>query len=400
MFDLGDGYSICDIREIQTVKKEPQVIYVEDGVDEETKETIYKPVEIIVDVTSSFGQNTALMDFNTGEVYLINDIYDGGDWLYIYPENFEYNVIATENAIYIRAEVSGYRSDYIIYRIEKNAFSSGNLVPMTNPRSVEYPGIELASDSTLIYTGNEPNSGYGVRLIRDISPDAAPIAFDTERDISVEIGEHKSTFSFNNFRMVLDDNVIHCFTIRDGYLITTDITYENDELIFGDAKTYRLNKASSDWGYPEIMDIEYLSSGIRVIAKVAYSGRSTIILQLDFINGNISIDELEIPEAYANTNEYILANNRIYWLTDPFTGREKICYTDFSSKSIHEFDIEGKSVASSTINVLDDGSVVFWQNMGGTEIATYSWNVDKDPYPTLLMTDDVDVKQIMSIDTL
>ena len=398
--DIGDGYSICFMRNLETVKKEPQVIYKEAGIDEETQEIIYEPVEIIIDVTRDYGENTALMDFNTGEVYLLvnPEDYTG---LFVDYGDYSRNVFGTGNAIYMIAQDIGYGDGASIYRVAKSELSSGRLVPMSNPLTIQWPNLDMVSDSTIVFSGSEKNGRGYLTLIKDTGKDSAPIAFDMdEKRFDFTLGGNEATLHISEFEMVLDDNVIHCMQVRDGYLIVMDITFENDQISYGDIRMYKTSTCSpSIWYDFQIMDQEITSTGINVIAK-AVSETQTCLLQIRFSNGNVSFDEILIPESYSDTDEFILANGRIYWLCNAFSGNESICYTDFSSKHISTFTFGGKTVASSKINVLDDGSVLFWQYMSGTEIATFSWNLDKEPYPTLLMTDDMDVKQIINIDTL
>ena len=397
--DIGDGYSICFMRNLETVKKEPQVIYKEAGIDEETQEIIYEPVEIIIDVTRDYGENTALMDFNTGEVYLLVNPEDSTG-LFVDYGDYSRNVFGTENAIYMIAQDIGYGDGASIYRVAKSELSSGRLVPMSNPLTINWPWIDMVSDSTVVFSGNEKNGTNYLTLIRDTGKDSAPISFEKSIRLTYTAGNDENIIYLEEFQMVLDDNIIHCMQVRDGYLIVMDITFENDQISYGDIRTYKTSTCSpSIWYDFQIMDQEITSTGINVIAK-AVSETQTCLLQIRFSNGNVSFDEILIPESYSDTDEFILANGRIYWLCNAFSGNESICYTDFSSKQIRTFTFGGKTVASSKINVLDDGSVLFWQYMSGTEIATFSWNLDKEPYPTLLMTDDMDVKQIINIDTL
>ena len=398
MHDIGDGYSICFMRNLETVKKEPQVIYKEAVIDEETKEIIYEPVEIIIDVTRDYGENTALMDFNTGEVYLLVDPEDYTG-LFVDYADYGRTVFGTENAIYMVAWNYGYSEGSSIYRVAKSELSSGRLVPMSNPMTIDWPWIDMVSDSTVVFSGNEKNGTNHLTLIKDTGKDSAPISFEKNNiRFTYTTGNDENIIYLEEFQMVLDDNIIHCMQIRGEYLVMMDITFENDQLSYGDIKTYKTSSGIAPYDF-QIMDQEITPTGINVIAK-AISETQTSLLQIRFSNGNVSFDEILIPESYSDTDEFILANGRIYWLCNAFSGNESICYTDFNSKQIRTFTFGGKSVASSKINVLDDGTVLFWQYMSGTEIATFSWNLDKEPYPTLLMTADMDVKQIINIDTL
>ena len=400
LHDIGDGYSICFVRELQTVKQEPQVIYKESGVDEDTGEIIYEPVEILIDVTGYYGENTALIDLNKKEVYLLvnPETYTG---LFVSYSDYDRNVIDTKENIYINAQELGEDGD-VIYRISKSQLSEGRLIPMTNNQSIRWPNIDMVSDNTLVFSGTERNNDRYVSLIRNTSPDSAPIAYDPSSfKFDIENNGSQFTVSCDSCVPILEGNIIHYLTGYNNTLFVADIAFTGDGFVSYGFKEYPIS--ISTWLHcVQLLDIEYTPTGLNAIIKVRddTSGNMSLILT-EFSNGEMSsYKEIQVPAEYSDTDEFILSKNRIYWLNGAFTGKELICYADFDIDTIKTFDFDGKSVASSTINVLDDGTVLFWQYMSGTEIGTYSWNVDTEPYPTLLMTDDVDVKQIINIDTL
>ena len=107
-----------------------------------------------------------------------------------------------------------------------------------------------------------------------------------------------------------------------------------------------------------------------------------------------------VPQEYNDIDYVEIVGDRIYWVDGVLTAQSAICYVDFTTHRIKSKEVMGKTIASPKINVSDDGTVTYWQYMSGKTVGTFSWNIDKEPEPRLLMIDETDVQQVINIATL
>ena len=374
--DIGDGLTLCRVDNIISVKEEPEVVYEVICEDEVTGKDIYEPKEIMIERETYWGGNLAIIDFNSMEAYLLFD-----DYSFNLPSEEEFlddNYIkATENAIYLR--LYDYNK-YAIYRIDKNNIQTG-MMPMINDQILSYPRIELASDSTLVFYAEDIATDKYYYYIRNTDKESPPILYNSY------------TYAYP---YVLEDYIIHRLEIRNGKLNVYDTIFTGEQLISQEPKVYDLNTSNGNsYASLTILDSKETSSGVETIA---YAGNT--LLKITFSDGELqSIQEVDISDNGTSTKDFSISGNHVYWISNPTTLNQSICYTDFGS-TIVSMTIPGKPVATSHINVMDDGSVVYIQYMNGTDIGTYSWNINKEEYPRLLNTYMMDIEQIININDL
>lgn len=134
--DAGDGYYIANIDNLETIKKEPEVRYRETGETDEEGNPIMEAYTVFVDVSRYYGFNLAVMDANTGNVYLLMEPNVlNGPYLNPYDGNWADFIYSSEDAIYLRAErmIEGSTyGGYTIYRIEKDKLDGGVVKAITN----------------------------------------------------------------------------------------------------------------------------------------------------------------------------------------------------------------------------------------------------------------------------
>ena len=117
---------------------------------------------------------------------------------------------------------------------------------------------------------------------------------------------------------------------------------------------------------------------------------------------NTDIDTFDMEGNDQAVKTFRAIGSRVYWISGVNNNRDgsEICYHDFDTGETRRFHIAGKPVASEDFSLSSNGTVVFWQYLGSTEVATFSWNPEVDDNPTLLMITDEDVHSIINIDTL
>ena len=398
LYDIGSGYYICYIDSIQTIKEVPEVHYREVGIDEETKEVIYEPYEMLIDVFDDLGQNYAIFDVASGEIYLLRDpsTWDSGIWVEV--GNINQFALTTQNIIYLVGRT--YHEDKsILYRIDKNNIQAG-LEPLTNSTVIKWPYVRMGSDELVIYEAETTNDGY-YTFIQGSSSESTPYRFEPD-EVTINCKDENG-YEYKDYRypqlnrMLVDGNIIHAFDLVKGDLLVIDYEYTGEEIL---EKGYQIIPLQSQEVYNIIlMASENVLGGAEGIFKI-YGDNNTSFLKVTCTGGNIAIDEIIVPSEYDEIDSVEIVGDRIYWADGVFTSRPAICYADFTTHSVTSKDVMGKTIANPKINVSDDGTVTYWQYMSGRTVGTFSWNIDKEAEPRLLMIDETDVQQVINIATL
>lgn len=404
--DVGDGFIFCVMQALETVKKEPQVVYEETGEFDEEGDPIMEPVTIQVDVQRSYGNNEAVIDTNTGEVYLLIDPekYEG---IYMNPYDYFWpDYIKTSSKyIYLRGEEydsSGTKGG-ALYRINKNKMTIDTL---TNYKFIRYPWLCAVSDDSIFFRSDEGNY-YTLDIANQLSPMSfSPEEFSIELVIdgygnrqftpNVEyayfVGDKLHMISNGTFGYVFVDftfKLVGGEAVLDGYQVI-DLPVKPET--FFDMQII----ASKDNGGGDVETVLYFSSPDRstdkaCFMKLHYSGED-----------NLAIESIATESESNNQSNRVFEyqNNRVYWIDGANTSASKICYVEFGTEYYHERTVMGKTIASPELNVDKNGNVTFWQYMGPTEVATFRVNPDTNNEPVLLSLSETDVHQIINIDTL
>lgn len=96
LFDAGDGYFVAYINQLQTIRKEPIVQYSDSG--EVDDNPIMIATTVNVDVKRNYGSNYAIINTNTGDVYLTMSLSNGREGVAI--DTYYKNIIGTKDYIY------------------------------------------------------------------------------------------------------------------------------------------------------------------------------------------------------------------------------------------------------------------------------------------------------------
>ena len=399
LYNIGKGYYICRIRNIQTIKEVPEVHYREAGIDEETKEIIYEPYEMLIEVFDNLGENYAIFDVASGEIYLLKDPYkwDSGIWVDVAIIN--QMALNTQNTIYLVGRTyDGDKS--ILYKIDKGNIQAG-LEPLSNSSVIRWPYVKMGSDEIVIYDAETTSADY-YTLVQGSSSESTPYRFEPDRiaiNFKDEYGNEYNEYIYPRLDMMLvEGNIIHAFTRINNNIIVIDYEYTGEEILEKDYKFISLKNQSSGYNI-ELMASENIPGGAKGIFKL-YGDDATSFLKVTCTNGNITTDEVIVPPEYNDIDYVEIVGDRIYWVDGVLTAQSAICYADFTTHSIKSKEVMGKTIASPKINVSDDGTVTYWQYMSGKTVGTFSWNIDKEPEPRLLMIDETDVQQVINIATL
>ena len=402
--DVGDGLIFCVMQALETIKKEPQVVYEETGEFDEEGNPIMEPVTIHMDVQRSYGNNEAVIDTNTGEVYLLIDP-EKSEGIYInpYDDGWIEQVVSSPSYIYLQGDEydpSGTKGT-ALYRINKDTM---DIETLTNYRFIEYPSLIAISDNAIIF-----NSSSCYTL--DITNHESPMVFN-RNSFAIEVKYDE----YNTLRFVPDPGTafftgekLHMLSdsVHQDMFIDFTFRLENGEAVLDGYQAIKLPVkpetffamspiVSKDNGGGDVETVLYFwsmdgATDAACLMKLQYSG-----------DDNLAIESVEIkPEGNGeNKRVFEYQNNRVYWIDGANTSASKICYVEFGTKYYHERTVMGKTIASPELNVDKNGNVTFWQYMGPTEVATFRVNPDTNNEPVLLSLSETDVHQIINIDTL
>ncbi len=396
--ELDDGYYFVYIGSLQTVRKEPTIIYKEAGEDE-FGNIIYEEQEVLIDVSNYYGENYAIIDLKHNEVYLINDPYNYSDRFYINWENKD-SFYVTEEAFYFE----GYKNNgkRNLYRIEKDKLGSESLRAVFS-NVFGYSSIRALSEDYILVEGE--NGLYVMDRVSGYSPTRI-----VPEDYSMEYNEkHDFTYPFqNNDCSFINGNGIYDFSISWVYnpsspaVVVTVLNVSQGDVSFEGVEFFPVNTTPENYGpylekvYTGMLDGK--NAGIFVVNTAYVSGLFYYALD----NGTPEVKFIPF-EGTDRTAAYFRVNgSRVYWIggeNDNANG-SYIRYYDFSTMNEGSFKIPGKPAASSDFSISDNGTVIYWQYLDDIQVGTYSWNPDKESYPTLIMTTDGDVHSMVNVSTL
>ena len=406
--EIGGGFYLCYMRELQKVSKEPRVIYEEVGADEGTGEIIYEPREIIVDVTYNYGENEAIIDISTGNVYLTRDpeVYNDGVFIE-YLDDFENYRIETPNALFLSGftyESGG--NERNMFMLRKDALDAGTLFPMLNTTVLDLSEPLAASDDLAMFRARDKGTDNYYTLIRKTGSYFDPVRLEFEPckiNFVDSYGQSRTeTFSPSEYdnTIVLHRDRIHVVMSYDENIFVMTYTVSDDGL--KQEGYQRFDGGIKNSGYATVRLLDYANIGNDVNAYyIIDNGNQTKLLKISYHDNSTEATVLDADEESVSNTTFSAVGDRIYWMKGgAYSANAAICYADFSTQRVVSISLQGKSTASSKINVCEDGIVMFWQNLGGS-VGVFSMNVnDPNPTPELVMRNEVDVEEIINIDSL
>ena len=403
--EIGGGYYLCYIQELLQVKEDPRVIYEFTGEDA-SGNPIYEPVEIKIDVSRYYGENEAIINAKTGETFLTINPQTYSDGVFIEYQDImpEYR-IETPNALYLSGfDYNSHGSKRNMYRIEKDKLSEGLLQPMINGTVLDLVQPIAASDDLALFSVTENGTNNYFTLIRNTNQHADPVRFELEPyeiTFTGSTGESKTvTFNGSQSDIILDRDTIRCVASYDGKLFIL-----NYQIVDGEIRQTgytELEGGIPGVGYPSIslVDILYCDEG-QIAYLVMRGGDKSALVRIVFGNGEPEATVVNANYDDVLNTSFTATETRLFWMRGgAYSNDAAICYVDFPSGRIESIPLQGKSAASSKINACEDGTIIFWQNLGGA-VGVFSMNVnDPNHEVRLIMRNEVDVKQIINIDSL
>lgn len=399
--DIGDGYSIAEIRSLETIKSEPRVEYVDSGEKDKDGNPIMEATTVYVDVERYYGYNTGIIDSNTGNVYLTMtpEKKDG-----VQIDTWRGGMTTSEYIYFAGADMNSTSGNYesALYRVKKSSMENGKMEALTVPSVFWLNNFCNASDNFVIVE-EALDSGTKLHLIdlRSNTP-PTPIEFG-----AYETDQHYiPTFNFNHSFMLHGYNV---YTIgadqRDwGKLAVIRYDVSEGKLTMGDIQYYNL--PTSDGGYVTRLGVDdnggSVSSGLFALrgGDGANMDKTDCIIYVEIDGSGVHVNTMAVAYEDRYIDYYEFHDGKLYWISGLGGAQSYINTYDFSTGAKNRYQIPGKGAADYEFSIDDNGSIVYLQYMGLTEIGTYSWNPETEDYPTLLSTLKTNVHSVINIDSL
>ena len=391
VYSIGDGYALVNIRDLETIKEEPQVILEESGEYDEYGNPIMIAKTVIVDVVRNYGYNSAIMDFNLGEVYLLNDTEEE-DRIMIFKQA---GFAVTDNYIYFATySTNGFDNNGIVlHRIGKNNLENGKLENLTNQTIFEPSKILNVSDNYLLLNGNGEKK-YIINMINKIPPTSIPtIRFDTGNGTYLELFGNTNQETFMLYKdnvYVIDTNGNTLYLIRYGI--------NNGTLKYKDHTTYKMET----WGGPSLNRLdkidEFEGNGASMVLGSTNVSGVNIVIYIHIDNNGPNV-KFYYPDDIEDTYRcFQIDDEKLYWI-DGIGGQTPYIHSyDFAMGAKTSYKVPGNyGFASDEFSISDDGSFIFWQYLNSTDVGTFSWNPEKESNTSLLSTSKTDIHSIVNI---
>ena len=408
--ELDNEYYFIYIGNLLTVDRKPTVVYKEIGKDE-FGNTLYEPQTVEIDVRSRYGENYAIIDMNNGEVYLINEPGNYGDYLQLRDRTS--GVFATDKYLYFFGYNGSGRNN--LYRIAKSSLGKEPLKALFSSDVLDIASVRGVSDDLALINGRN----WELYLL-DITGGYSPTRIIKEDYSEPEVvGVHGRTypFEFEDNELILG-NRIFAFSIADYYADPVKghcyaatcsimnmqegiLTLENTEYEVID---FEIGSYGGMTPTPVLVYSETSNGTGRGLFRFVEDGTLTVGLLYAEVteNGSVSMDYIALNGNDRTAVQFAVYGTRVYWIggaNDNANG-SYIRYYDFSTESDGRFKLPGKPAASSDFSLSQNGTIIYLQYLSDVQIGTYSWNPERDDYPTLIMMKDGDVHSIVNISTL
>lgn len=402
LFDAGDGFFVAYINQLQTIRKEPTVQYTDSGEVDENDNPIMIATTVNVDVKRNYGSNYAIINTNTGDVYLTMSLSDGREGVSI--DTYYKNIIGTKDYIYfIGRERQATGNKDAVYRISKHNLEGGKLEALTNPAVMWAYDVTNASDNFVIFEQGVDNGPviFNIIDLRNNLP-ATPITNGAYSD-----GTHYfQPFTYNYPFMLYGDSV-YAFAAegsRDGTNLGV-LKYKvvEGQLVFDNLRIIGFPEGTG--GYVHRLDVNDGNDKSTGLFAVRGGNGGQIddtyyVVYTEITASGDDVKYMRVPDGDRSVSYYQEHDGKIYWISGLGAATSYIKTYDLSTGQTKQYQIPGKGAASHEFNIDGDGSVVYWQYLDMADVGTFRWNPETEDYPTLLTTIETNVHSIINIDTL
>ena len=401
------------IQNLETIRREPVVQYKDSGEDYPDGSPIMIADTVMMDIENSYGENYAFIDISKGTVSLVNkpeDAYTENSLRLVNGAPSPDSLMDSENYIYMLGSAYNEYDYQNLYRVKKDNVSNGNIEQLTIAPFSSGNIISITDNMALIHS-----TVSEIEYVLDLTEDIPPTAFiPGDYTFQTNNGSETRTLYLNyNNNQALNGNKIYYFDTELYYpengsvqnmLDIMELNVESGVITPGKIQRYQLSTnqeiyglrraySSTENGYTDVILIQYDTSAAWLPAGIIW---------VRIGNDTITVKNAALTTADKTATTFQVAGDRIYWIAgagDNANGSQ-ICWYDYSEGGITRINMDGKTATSSDFSVSEDGTVVYWQSLGRTEVGTFRWNPEREDTPTLLSLDKADVHSIVNINTL
>ena len=382
---------------LQTIRKEPVVQYKESGEDDAEGNPIMVAATVEIDVIRSYGDCEAILDMRDGSVYLLTP-----SGMIVLDTVLGPGIWATDGYLYFKGYPDTDPNAYALYRISKDGLSQGTIEQLTNAKQGYLADVAIVTDDYALL-GIMPDGS------RDISPylldinsnnPASEIVPSEYKDALGLFADRGNYYYIEGFNTFINGDLLYDFHKNGTDIVCNILRIVNGSLSF--ERQVTITGKDSDG-----LELEKLSSAdAETGLLLATHYDTTRWLSDSLIRVNLNGTDVTVDEVILDGNDKTAAyfetvGDRVYWIAGANDNDGSfICYHDFGTDSTVRKPIPGKAAASSELSVSEDGTVVYTQFMDIVDTGTFSWNPDKEDTPTLLMLEEADVHNIVSINKL
>ncbi len=403
--DLGDGILFCTIDSLKEIRREPVVQFHETGDVDEFGNPILEAVSVEIHLRRSYGSNNALIDTKSGKVYLFSQPGTNDGFL-IYEENDRNKyVFSTDSYIFLLArERSDGVNELTLYSIDKSELGSGslNLEPRTVSSVFSVSWIDdISDDYAIVREDSDWFTYYLLDFRNGLSPshiNSNNFAADVEAILGFEPYWLPFSYSWDYSNTIVHDDYIYNFTGSSFYgysmvvdngqlkLVNAYDLTDGDMTISGDIKM--VSRREHDGGVEAII--------------LLLNSRADNLFRVFCKDGKIDYELINIPDEYGPVTDCEIIDGTIWWIGNVNNQNgSSFCSIDMGSNVINSTKIQGKPIASGEFTVREDGTFVFWQYLGSTEVGTFCWNpAEPDKEPVMLMRQQAETASVISLDRI
>ena len=399
--NLGDGILFCDINSLQEISREPVVHFEETGELDDNGNPILQSSSVVVTVHRDYGNNSALIDTKSDMVYLFSN---SGLWVPTEDERYKC-VFSSDSYIFVIArERFSNGNELTLYQIDKREMgnSSLNLVPKTVSSVFSISWIDDISDDYAIVRENSDWFTYylldfknnlspsiikpddfasAASAIMGFDPYWLPFSYSWDYSNTIVEGDYVYNFtggSFYGYALKVDNGRL---SLVNAYDLTA-----GDRTISGDIKM--VSRKERDGGIEAVI--------------LLLNSRNDYLFRVFCKDGNIDYELINVPNEYGPVTDCEIVDGTLWWIGNANNqDGSSFCYIEPGSSTIKSIPVPGKPIANGDFTVRDDGSFVFWQYLGSTEIGTFTWN-PKEPEtePKMLMMQQAETASVISLDSI
>ena len=401
---LCDGILFSAIDAVEEISKEPVVQYQPTGEYDENGQKIVEAVSVTVQLRRRYDSNNALIDTNSGTVYLFS-VPGTNEGIWIPNEDYRNKyVFAGDSKIYVMGYGRNGNSDsWTLYSIDKNELGHGSvdLVPLTNSAVFSISWVDsITDDFAIIKEWDDWSTYYLLDLRNGLSPsyiNSESYAEEAEQLLGGYMHYYRLPFaeSWDYPQTLSYGDYVYYF---NSYCVGYSMKVNNGRLELVNAYDMGNNQIN---GNIKIASQRERDGGIEAVIVLVNSLNDAFI-RVFCKDGTIEYELVTVPSEYGPLSDAEIIDGAVWWIGGVNNQNGSMfCCIEPGSTSIKTYPIQGKPIADGDFSVMEDGSFVFWQYLGTVEVGTFSWNPDTpEVQPEMLMMQKAETESIISLDRI